>query len=135
MGEQNIQSIDQSEHQKQQIVRRIICKSQFGCLRENTEKYKTFSVRIKKLPENSNTVTYKIKFIDSLEFMQSSLPITSGNLSEGLHKERWKNCESDLEYITAKEYTVRFKYVDGNKSYEKEFTKVQPIDPTNPYIL
>ena len=40
-------------------------KGQLECLGENTEKYLTFSVPIKKELENDNTITYKVKFIDS----------------------------------------------------------------------
>ena len=35
------------------------------CLGENTEKYITFSVTIKKGLDNGKSITYKIKFIDS----------------------------------------------------------------------
>ena len=41
----------------------------FECLGENTEKYITFSVAIKKQLENDKRVTYKLKFIDSFRFM------------------------------------------------------------------
>ena len=41
------------------------CKGNFECLGENTEKYITFSVPIKKEHSNSKTATYKLKFIDS----------------------------------------------------------------------
>ena len=42
----------------------------FECLGENTEKYITFSVPIKKKSENKNIeITHKIKFIDSYRFM------------------------------------------------------------------
>ena len=41
----------------------------FDCLGENTEKYITFSVPLKKKIK----ITYKIKFIDSFRFMSSSL--------------------------------------------------------------
>ena len=44
-------------------------KGQFGCLGENTEKYITFSVLIKKEHDNDKTITYKIKFTDSCRFM------------------------------------------------------------------
>ena len=37
---------------------------QFECLEENPEKYITFSVLIKKGPDNGKLITYKIKFID-----------------------------------------------------------------------
>ena len=44
--------------------------SNFDCLGENTEKYITFSVPLKKKIENKNLeITYKIKFIDSFRFM------------------------------------------------------------------
>ena len=57
---------------------------QFECLGENTEKYITFSVAIKKELDNSKTITYKIKFIDSFRFMSSSLSSLVDNSSEGL---------------------------------------------------
>ena len=44
-------------------------KGGFECLEENTKKYITFSVPIKKEHDNGKTVTYKIKFIDSCRFM------------------------------------------------------------------
>ena len=53
----------------------------FECLGENTEKYITFSVPIKKqitkIDKDGNdktvNISYKIKFIDSFRFMLSSL--------------------------------------------------------------
>ena len=46
----------------------------FECLGENTEKYITFSVPIKKKIENKDLeITYKIKFIDSYRFYGSNL--------------------------------------------------------------
>ena len=55
---------------------------QFECLGENTEKYITFSVPIKKELDNGKTITYKLKFIDSFRFMSTSLPKLVDNLSE-----------------------------------------------------
>ena len=54
---------------------------EFECLGENTEKYITFSVPIKKettkKDKNGNDkitkISYKVKFIDSFRFMSSSL--------------------------------------------------------------
>ena len=61
----------------------------FECLGENTEKYITFSVPLKKKIENKNIeITYKIKFTDSLRFMSSSLSKLVDNLSEGLHNNK-----------------------------------------------
>ena len=57
-------------------------KGQLECLGENTEKYITFSVPIKKEHDNDKTITYKIKFIDHCRFMQSKLSDLVDNISE-----------------------------------------------------
>ena len=58
----------------------------FECLGENTEKYKTFSVPIKKRIDNKNIdITYKIKFIDSFRFMATSLSKLVDNLTDNIH--------------------------------------------------
>ena len=46
-------------------------KGEFECLGENTEKYITFSVSLKKENDNDEMITYKFKFIDSYRFMQT----------------------------------------------------------------
>ena len=72
--------------------------SKFECLGENTEKYITFSVPIKKKIENKDLeITYKIKFID--RFMASSLSKLVDNLSEGIHNNKCSDCGSNLDYI------------------------------------
>ena len=72
----------------------------FECLGENTEKYITFSVSIKKKIENKDLeITYKIKFIDSYRFMASSLSKLVDNLSEGIHNNKCSDCGSNLDYI------------------------------------
>ena len=74
--------------------------SNFECLGENTEKYITFSVPIKKKIDNKDLdITYKIKFIDSYGFMSSSLSKLVDNLSEGIHDNKCSDCESNLGYI------------------------------------
>ena len=55
--------------------------------------------RSKKKNENHKTITYEIKFLESLIFMASLLSSLADNLVEGLHKEKCKNCKSDLEYM------------------------------------
>ena len=82
-------------------------KGYFHCLGENTEKYITFSVSIKKVIDSDNdsgndtdsgndndkdknkvkTITYWIKFIDSCRFIQDSLSDLVNNLSEINNKE------------------------------------------------
>ena len=72
----------------------------FECLGENTEKYITFLVPIKKKIDNKDLeITYKIKFIDSYRFMSSSLSKLVDNLSEGIHSNKCSDCESNLDYI------------------------------------
>ena len=63
-----------------------------GCLGENTEKYITFSVPIKKeLNNNNKAIIYKLKFIDSCRFMSTSLSSLVDNLSE-INKKECKKC-------------------------------------------
>ena len=72
----------------------------FECLGENTEKYITFSVPIKKKIENKDLeITYKIKFIYSYRFMASSLSKLVDNLSEGIHNNKCSDCVSNLDFI------------------------------------
>ena len=75
-------------------------KVKFEYLGENTEKYKTFPFAIekyvKKIDKDGNeditTVSYKIKFIDSVRFMANSLSNIVDNLAEGTHKPKCKDC-------------------------------------------
>ena len=72
----------------------------FECLGENTEKYITFSVPIKKKIQNKDTeITYKIRFIDSYRFMSMPLSKHIDNLSEGIHNNKCINCKSCLDYV------------------------------------
>ena len=98
----------------------------FECLGENTEKYITFSVPIKKEIKNKNKIieiTYKIKFIDSFRFMSTSLSKLVYNLSEGLHNNRCADCKSCLDYMTAKDEKLIFRLFTCKKNYEKDFNK------------
>ena len=72
-------------------------KGQFECLGENTEKYITFSVPIKKEHDNDKTITYKIKFIDSCRFMPSKLSNLVDNLSE-INNKDCKTCIERKKY-------------------------------------
>ena len=65
-------------------------KGNFECLGENTEKYITLSVPIKKEHDNDKTTRYKLKFIDSFRLMSSSLSGLVNNLS-GINKKEPEN--------------------------------------------
>ena len=66
-------------------------KDKIDCLRENTEKYITFSVPIKKDLYNGKIITYKLKFIDRFRFMSASLSSLVDNLFE-INKKECKSC-------------------------------------------
>ena len=93
----------------------------FECLGENTEKYITFSVPIKKRIENKIIdITYKIKFIDSFRFMATSLSKLVDNLTESIHNDRCNKCESNLCFVNAMNETLTFECVDCKKEYKKD---------------
>ena len=71
----------------------------FQCSVENTEKYISFSVPIKKERDNDSgeTITYKIKFIDSCRYMQSKLSNLVDNLSE-INNKDCKTCIESKKY-------------------------------------
>ena len=104
---------------------------EFECLGENTKKYVTFSVPIKKettkKDKNGNDqtakISYKIKFVDSCRFMSTSLSNLVSNLSEGLPNDRCVDCKSCLDYMTAKDEQLIFRCFWCKKNYVKNFNK------------
>ena len=96
----------------------------FDCLGENTEKYITFSVPLKKKIENKNLeITYKIKFIDSFRFMSLSLSKLVDNLSEGIHNNKCADCKSNLDYIKTKNEKLILECYNCKQRYKKKFNK------------
>ena len=96
----------------------------FACLGENTEKYITFSVPIKKKIENKDIeITDKIKFIDSFRFMATSLSKLVDNLTEDIHGDKCVDCKSDLSYMKVIDETLIFRCFNCKKNYEKEINK------------
>ena len=96
----------------------------FECLRENTEKYITFSVPIKKKIENKDIeITYKIKFIDSYRLMATSLSKLVDNLTEDIHGDKCVDCKSDLSYMKVIDEALIFKCFNCKKTIKKKLTK------------
>ena len=98
------------------IIKELACEfdGNFECLGENTEKYITFSVPIKKRIDYKNIdITYKIKFIDSFRFMTTSLSKLVDNLTANIHNDK---CDAVNEKLI-------FKCIDCEKEYEKKFNK------------
>ena len=101
----------------------------FECLGENTEKYITFSVPIKKKIENKDLeITYKIKFINSYRFMASSLSKLVDNLSEGIHNNKCSDCGFNLDYIKVtverKNEKLILECYNCKQRYKKNLTKI-----------
>ena len=92
-------------------------------LGENTEKYKSFWVPIKKEFESNKTITYKIKFFDSFRFMSSSLSGLVDNLSEGLHNDKCTDCKSCLECISTEDELLISNCLKCSKSHKNNFDK------------
>ena len=108
------------------IIKQLVKESNgnFECLGENTEKYITFSVLIKKKIENKDLeITHKIKLIDNYRFMSSSLPKLVDNLSEGIHNNKCIDCNSCLDYIKIKNEKLLLKCFNCNNYYKKKFNK------------
>ena len=102
-------------------------KSQFECLGEKTEKYKTFSVppekEIRKVAKDSNediTVSYRIKLIHSARFLVSLLSYLVDNLAEGIHKIKCKDYNCFLEYKCVNDNLIKYKCLTRNKNYSNK---------------
>ena len=108
------------------IIKELACEFEgnFECLGENTEKYITFSVPIKKRIDNKSIdITYKIKFIDSFRFMATSLSKLVDSLTDNIHNDKCIKCKSNLCFVRAINEKLIFKCIDCEKEYEKEFNK------------
>ena len=108
------------------IIKKLVkeFEGNFECLGENTEKYITFSVPLKKKIENKNIeITYKVTCIDSYRFMSSSLSKLVGNLSEVIHNNKCVDCNSCLDYIKIENEKLLLKGFDCNTYYKKKFSK------------
>ena len=104
-------------------------KGQFECLGENTEKYITFSIPIKKENDDGKTITYKIKFIDTCRFMQSKLSDLADNLSEINNKEckkcmERKKIRSECEFIGLKDNRLNYKCKECNETSAKSINNL-----------
>ena len=90
---------------------------------ENTENYITFSVPIKKKLDNSKTITWKLKFVDSFRFMSTALSSLADNVSEIYNKKIInKSCKSECEFIKLKNNRLQYKW------YECKKIQLKPIN-------
>ena len=70
-----------------------------------------------------DTISYKIKFIDSVRFMASSLPNLIDNLTERIHKIKCKGWDCFLEYKRVKGNLIIYKCLSYNKCYSKKLNE------------
>ena len=100
-------------------------KGEFDCLGENAEKDISFSVPIKKEHNNNGeTITYKLKFINSCRFMSSKLSDLVDNLSEINRKDcktciGRKNIKSECEFIRLKNNRLNYRCKECNGTSAK----------------
>ena len=83
----------------------------FECLGENTERYSVpIEKEVTEIDKDGNktleTISYKIKFIDSARFMATSLSNLADNLTEEIHKIKCKDCDYFLEYGKVKDKNI-----------------------------
>ena len=93
------------------------------CLGENTEKYISFKVPLKKTNKNSKLTTYKLKFIDSMRFMNTSLSNLTDNLSE-INKQECKRCKENCKYIIYKNDLLMYKC---KKCHTRSYKSIDPL--------
>ena len=92
---------------------------QSECSGENTEKYITFLVPIKKEHDNDKTSTYKLQFIDCYRFMQSKSDLVD-NLKKFFNKEckscrERKNVKLECNYIGFRNVRLHYKCKECGK--------------------
>ena len=100
-------------------------KGEFECLRENTEKRKTFSVPIEEEVKDINkdgnesvvTTSSKIKIIDSAIFMVTSLSSLVDNPIDVIHKIKCKDCDCFGQYKSCQDNLTKHEYFPCNKDY------------------
>ena len=78
---------------------------------------------IKKKLDNSKTITWKLKFVDSFRFMSTALSSLADNVSEIYNKKCInKSCKSECEFIKLKNNRLQ------NKWYECKKIQLKPIN-------
>ena len=87
------------------------------CLGEDAEKYITFKLPLKKEIKDGKFITYKLKFIESIRFMNSSLPHLTDNPSE--LKQTCKKCNEEIKDYKRKNETLIYRYKQCNKKTYK----------------
>ena len=70
--------------------------------------------------ESVVTISYKINFIDSARFMETSLSSLVDNLTEGIHKVKCKDCDYFLQYKSVKGNSIKYKCLSCSRDYSNK---------------
>ena len=106
-------------------------KGELNCIGDNMENYITFSVPIKKELNSGETVTYKIRFIDSLRFMSTTLSELVDNTSEFLKSEECKSCIEKMKinskccFVGLKNNRLIYKCKECRKERKKSINELK----------
>ena len=106
-------------------------KGELNCIGDNMENYITFSVTIKKELNSGETVTYKIRFIDSLRFMSTTLSELVDNTSEFLKSEECKSCIEKMKinskccFVGLKNNRLIYKCKECRKERKKSINELK----------
>ena len=73
------------------------------------------------------TKVLSLKLIDSARVMTTSLSNLVDNLAERIHKIKCKYCDCFLEYESAKQNLIKYKFLSCNKDYSNKFAILKTI--------
>ena len=96
------------------------------CLGGNTKKHVSFSVLMNTTNDNGEKIVYKLKFIDSMRFMNISLANLTDNLSE-LNRQECKKCHENCKYIKQKVDVLIYRCKECNRKSYKSSNPVNKI--------
>ena len=96
---------------------------QFQSIQESNEIYKSFTVLTKKevikIDKSGNksveTLSYKMKLIDSMRFMGTLLSKLIDNVTGGIHEIECKDCGCFFEYENVKDNLIKYECLSCNK--------------------
>ena len=74
--------------------------------------------------DNGKKFTYRLKFIDSVRFMSTSLSSLVDNLSEKRHSDKCKDYKSELDYMSIKNNQFIFQWLECKKNYKKDYKEL-----------
>ena len=98
------------------------------CIPLNTNKYMSFTVPLKKMKKDDKCVTYSLKFIDSIRFMNDSLSNLVDNLSELYTCKCLDKKDQDIKIKYKEQKVLIYKnIIENNKEKQIHENKINKI--------